>query len=255
MTTTLTTTDRNDLEKYESVIERGYQSFVESGQALLNIRDRRLYRQTHDTFEDYCQERWGFNRARGRQLIEASIAVQTLPKNLDTNVSTEGAARELRKVPETHRVAVVTSATKNGVATGSAIKKAAEKVQQISPVVVDATGYPIPKEGVAIWHRAGEIQDMLTAVSKLKSQIKNGWEDKDLLFAGVGQHAVDELERVYYTLANAKPYAVCTQCQGHPRINKEPCGFCCGTGFISKRSYDSHVPEEIKRIRIKSIKK
>jgi hypothetical protein len=31
------------------------------GTALLEVRDRRLYRETHATFEDYCRERWRFS--------------------------------------------------------------------------------------------------------------------------------------------------------------------------------------------------
>jgi len=39
----------------EKVIERGLASFVEVGEALLTIRDNRLYRSSFSTFEDYCK--------------------------------------------------------------------------------------------------------------------------------------------------------------------------------------------------------
>ena len=42
------------LAELELVIERGLKTFVEVGAALLGIRDGRLYRETHATFEDYC---------------------------------------------------------------------------------------------------------------------------------------------------------------------------------------------------------
>lgn len=250
--TTLTTTEQSDLKKYEALIERGYQSFVESGQALLNIRDGRLYRHTHDTFEDYCQERWGFNRNRGLQLINAAIAVQELPKRLTTNVVTEGAARELHRVPREQRAEVVASATKNGVATGAAIKKAAEKVQQKSPIDLDSTGYPITKECAGIWVRKQEIQDLMTQISKVKNRISEGHNTGDPLFMPIKAFIKTHLEGAYYCLAQSKPYAVCTQCQGHPNINKEPCSFCSGTGMISEHAYTTQVPAEIKAIRQKS---
>ena len=45
------------LEALESVIDAGMQTFVHVGNALLEIRDNRLYRNTHRTIEEYCQER------------------------------------------------------------------------------------------------------------------------------------------------------------------------------------------------------
>ena len=50
------------LTECEAVIERGLRTFVEVGEALLRIRDERLYRETHGTFEDYCRERWAMRR-------------------------------------------------------------------------------------------------------------------------------------------------------------------------------------------------
>lgn len=53
----LTTAERMLLTQNEAVIERGRRAFVEVGTALAQIRDSRLYRQSHDTFEAYCRER------------------------------------------------------------------------------------------------------------------------------------------------------------------------------------------------------
>ena len=61
------------LQELESRIEKGLQTFIEVGNCLLEIRDRRLYKeQGYSRFEDYCQERWGWSRERGRQLIEGA---------------------------------------------------------------------------------------------------------------------------------------------------------------------------------------
>lgn len=64
-------------------------TFVEVGEALLRIRDGRLYRDSYATFEDYCRDRWGFGERRGRQLIEAAEVGTIVP------VKNEGQAREL----------------------------------------------------------------------------------------------------------------------------------------------------------------
>jgi hypothetical protein len=68
----------------EAIVERGQQTFIEVGSALAEIRESRLYRADHPTFEDYCRDRWAFVASRGRQLIAAaetvtSVTVDGLP--------------------------------------------------------------------------------------------------------------------------------------------------------------------------------
>lgn len=86
--------DSARLHECEAVIERGLTTFVEVGQALLEIRESRLYRETHDTFEDYCRDRWGWSRQRAHQMIEAS-AMSTI---VDIAPSNEAQARELARL-------------------------------------------------------------------------------------------------------------------------------------------------------------
>ena len=63
------------LAELETVIERGRQTFIEVGAALMEIRDQRLYRETHATFEGYCKERWGFTyRFANLQISAASVS-------------------------------------------------------------------------------------------------------------------------------------------------------------------------------------
>ena len=71
------------LAECEAVIERGLQTFVEVGNALLTIRDGRLYRAIAGTFEDYCRERWNMSRPRAYQLIDAAMTVNNLSTTVD----------------------------------------------------------------------------------------------------------------------------------------------------------------------------
>jgi hypothetical protein len=50
----LSATDEARLIDFERRIERGLTTFVEVGNLLAAIRQDRLYRQTHTTFEAYC---------------------------------------------------------------------------------------------------------------------------------------------------------------------------------------------------------
>lgn len=82
------------LTELEAVIERGRQTFVEVGLALLEIRDSRLYRESHPTFEDYCRERWGWSRIHAHRQIEAAQVAAMLPTG-NTAPDSERQAREL----------------------------------------------------------------------------------------------------------------------------------------------------------------
>lgn len=61
--------------RLELKVER---AFYEAGKALTELRDRRLYRSTHKTFEQYCRERFGFQRAHSYRLIDAAGVVENL---------------------------------------------------------------------------------------------------------------------------------------------------------------------------------
>ena len=46
--------ESHELERCEVVIKQGLQTFIEVGQALMTIKEKRLYRISFKTFEDYC---------------------------------------------------------------------------------------------------------------------------------------------------------------------------------------------------------
>lgn len=104
--TDLTTADRAELGRYERVIERGLMSFMEVGTALIAIRDGKLYRGTHGTFEDYCQGRWGISRSYAHRTIGAVEVVNNLLPIGNILPATESQARPLTALaPEQQREA------------------------------------------------------------------------------------------------------------------------------------------------------
>jgi site-specific DNA-cytosine methylase len=85
-------------ERERLILERKVErAFYEAGKALKELRDRRLYRSTHKTFEEYCGERFGFTRRRPYQLIDAAVIVDNLLTNEMCTIGTqiEKAAREI----------------------------------------------------------------------------------------------------------------------------------------------------------------
>ena len=84
----------SSLFELEERIEKGLQTFIEVGNSLLEIRDRRLYKeQGYSRFEDYCQERWGWSRVHVHRQIDAAQTASLLPTG---NIpATERQVREL----------------------------------------------------------------------------------------------------------------------------------------------------------------
>lgn len=102
MTTQLTTLQRSErevLERNEAVIRDGLNNFMKVGKALLEIREFKLYRETHATFEAYLKEKWSLSYRRAIQLIDASVVVENMNNCSGLAVENEAQARELSTLP------------------------------------------------------------------------------------------------------------------------------------------------------------
>jgi hypothetical protein len=96
--TSMTVPETVALEKYERIITRGLRTFYEVGNALMVIRDEKLYRASHDTFEAYCRDRWGMSDRHARRLVDATAVVnkmQELTGPMGPVPTSERQAREL----------------------------------------------------------------------------------------------------------------------------------------------------------------
>lgn len=118
------------LSECETIIERGLSTFVEVGNALLEIRDSRLYRESHATFEDYCKERWAMSRSRAHRLIDsAQVVADLLPMgNIPPN---ERQVRELAAIEPPLRASVWDRALEtapNGKVTAAHVREVAQEM-------------------------------------------------------------------------------------------------------------------------------
>jgi DNA adenine methylase len=106
------------LEEQETAIaaavDAGKVAFVAIGKALAAIRDsgkpsQRIYRATHDTFEEYCRDRWGFSKRRANQFIDASGRYGALEMGTIVPIlpSTESQVRELSRCESDDQAAEV----------------------------------------------------------------------------------------------------------------------------------------------------
>lgn len=129
MSDSLTTVEHGQLETCEAIIGRGLQAFIDVGNALLEIRENRLYRAHHATFEDYCAQRWSLTRSRAYRLMGATTVVDNLSPIGDKIPlpTTESQARPLTSLPAADQVKVwesAVAAAPNGKPTAAHVETA-----------------------------------------------------------------------------------------------------------------------------------
>lgn len=116
--------ERRRLQSLEQTIEHNRKNYAEVGLALAEIREARLYRFDHPTFEEYCRARWNWSRSYAHRVIDAALTVAALPP--DQRPETESQARELARVQPERRAEVLAHARACGKLTAAAIRQAAE---------------------------------------------------------------------------------------------------------------------------------
>lgn len=118
------------LARHEIVVKAGLSTFRDVGTALAAIRDERLYRAEHATFEDYCQQRWNLARAHAYRMIDAAVAVAGVAavSPMGDKITSERQARELTGLPADVAAQVVEVAAADGPVTAAALRVAREQV-------------------------------------------------------------------------------------------------------------------------------
>ena len=131
----LSVVDERDLVQLENVVESGLATFISVGTALTEIRDRRLYRCTHDTFASYMADRWNISESRGYQLIGAARVATVVEAAGFKPPANEAQARELSGLNDSEVRAAYESAVEASRTTGSRMTAATvrEARQQTLP--------------------------------------------------------------------------------------------------------------------------
>lgn len=106
----LSPSENTRLENLEHIIENFRKSYFKAGAALAEIRNKRLYRATHASFEAYVAERWELSRPRAYDLIDASRVANNLSAVADITTTNEFQLRALRALPAKDQIEVYTKA-------------------------------------------------------------------------------------------------------------------------------------------------
>lgn len=190
----LTNAEFSQLQSLESVIERGKKTFVEVGTALMQIKDGRLYRIGFETFEDYCQSRWGFSRQFASLQIKSAEIATALSSILD--IPNGSTAEQFVSVPKEDRPAVAekarTIAAEKGRDTINSrdVKEAKAKIYSTEPKVTviepepDAEPIVLPDEPqiTMIQESAGEWIDSIPLFHELSGVSKRKFEESAKLW-------------------------------------------------------------------------
>lgn len=170
----LSVDEQTELALCEAVVKRGRQVFLEVGGALSVIKSKRLFRATHDNFEDYCQEvhdislssAYAFIRAFGiTETLQNSAKDLPLPGNPDQ-------ALALRNVPKEEQAEVWEKAVETapeGNLTAAHVQETANK--HLGKPEPEA---PAPKEEST----AASEPEAKTVVSEIVTTIEKTVEEK-----------------------------------------------------------------------------
>ena len=131
--------EKHSLASCEKVIQKGVSTFQETGIALMQVRDEKLYRIGYESFDDYLDKRWNLTNSRARQFIAAAKTVASVEISTKLN---EGQAKELAKVPKDKQQEVIDWAIEKAEGkplTAAKIKQAASEVLEAEPGEEEAT--------------------------------------------------------------------------------------------------------------------
>ncbi|PSB48481.1 hypothetical protein C7B67_17860 [filamentous cyanobacterium Phorm 6] len=168
--------ERTRLQELESIVEQGLQTFYEVGKALDEIREHKLYRETHKTFEAYCLDNWGIGRRTADRFIAAAQVIEIL-RPIGLKIPTkENQVRPLTGLPPELQLEIWQEALQlspNGMPTGAAVQRLVDR------------RFPSNGNGRTPKDHASEVDKLRSDNQRLREQIREQNRDRDHRAASV----------------------------------------------------------------------
>jgi len=121
----------------EAIIERGLKTFIEVGNALVQIRDEKLYEQSgYETFTEYLEQRWQLTRRHAYHLIDAAGIAEDVNRGSQIQLPNERTARALKEYDEDLRPAIAKIAAAKSNSEGHALNSS--YIKAVGNVLTDA---------------------------------------------------------------------------------------------------------------------
>jgi len=105
------------------------------GEALLRIKKERFYRETHESFESYCRDRFEMTRMSAYRQINAAEVCAMLPNGDTSRPMNEAQLRPLTRIPRNKAPTLwlqIVKASEGKEITGRTVQKAVEAWQHQS---------------------------------------------------------------------------------------------------------------------------
>jgi len=178
--THLTVREKTELGNLEQVIEQGIRTFAEVGTALQMIRDGRLYRASHGTFEAYCRERWGFKKSRAYQLMDAAqVAENVHERGQIEPPPSEWQARPLTKLPPEQQADAWEEANERAESEGRNVT-----AKDVETVVAEIRG-PAPTETYLVSDAEQFVNTAIRQLQRIRNDDPNAERELDRVSAWV----------------------------------------------------------------------
>ncbi len=228
---------RNELIE---LIDSKYRDFLDCAIALVELRDSRLYRDTHDTFDKFCEERWDLSRRHvDRMIASADVAISMTqpPEN-------ERQLRELTSVPEEDRDDVMEEArqvAKKDDRTVTAkdivkvVKDKKKKVKEDSGAKPDLGG---AAEAMSCVQKFNGFNQSLASFLKKYDELADSAGGAYLRDRGtilMKQRFAAAIKEAQAVIASAKPHAFCPRCEATGMMGTIVCAVCEGNGYVTKQ--------------------
>lgn len=220
----LTIDEQQRLSACEQIIDEGLSTFMAVGNALIEIRHSKLYREKHRTFEAYCRSRFGIKRQRAYELMGAAEVVNNLQdpllsENSDKNLTIplperESHANALSAVPKDDRLKVWQQVTETSQQTGKAIT--ASLIQNVAQQTAQPDNGNTSQENTNIQDKKLQFsQKIRKSLAKaepddVRIEVQGGWlkrcglEDAWRTLRGRPEWVINEKFKDWLTLDEAK---------------------------------------------------
>lgn len=168
--------ERARLQELESIVENGLQIFYEVGKALDEIREQKLYRETHKSFEAYCREKWAIARRTADQFIGAARVIENLSAIALKIPTKENQVRPLAGLSPELQLEIWQEALEsspNGMPTGAAVQR-----------LVDQR-FPSLGSGRSPKDTDSELEKLRSDNKQLREEVRQQNRDRDRRAAAV----------------------------------------------------------------------
>jgi len=222
-------------DKLVAEITSKLKDFMTCAVYFREIRESRLYRDTHSSFVSFCDDHWDLSRTYVDRLISASKVAEgmTQPPDVPRQLT------ELAQVKAKDRDTVMneardTAKAENREVTAKDVRKAGVAVREKAKV----TGKVGPKAALACRPLFNGLSQslgaMLTKFDEVARSEGGAWlRDRGTIL--VRQRFEAAIKDAQAIVQSGKPVAACPHCDGEGVFAKKLCSYCDGSGYITKQ--------------------